>query len=65
MIGFDLLGYIDPGTGAMMLQILAAGILTAGVVFRRIFVWPLALLRRAFGGKSPREIESEPPRDTV
>jgi hypothetical protein len=32
----DAYAYLDPGTGSMMLQALAAGIIAAGVFWRRI-----------------------------
>jgi hypothetical protein len=31
-----VLGYIDPGTGSMMFQMLLAGILSAGVAFKSV-----------------------------
>ncbi len=46
------LAYIDPGTGAIVLQILVAAILGIGVVFRRIFIAPFAAL---FGRSSKSE----------
>ncbi len=53
-MALNLLGYIDPGTGALMLQVLAAGILTAGVVARKVVIRPLALFRQALSGKAAR-----------
>ncbi len=41
-----LLGYIDPGTGAMVLQVVVATVLSAGFMFRRILISPVA---RFFG----------------
>ena len=39
---FSLLGYLDPGTGAIVLQLIAATILSAGVVFRRFLFTPFS-----------------------
>ena len=39
-----LLGYLDPGTGAIVLQVIAAAVLSAGVVFRRYLFSPLAAI---------------------
>jgi hypothetical protein len=39
--------YVDPGTGSLLLQILAAGAVTAAVVFRRSISRILLLFRRA------------------
>lgn len=48
-----ILAYIDPATGAMILQILAAAVLAAGVYFRKIFVSPVSyLFGKHSGGKS-------------
>jgi hypothetical protein len=40
-----LLAYVDPATGALVLQAAIAGVLAAGVVFRRLLLAPFALLR--------------------
>ena len=40
-----LLAYIDPGTGAIVLQVVVATLLTMGAVFRRILLAPFAKLR--------------------
>lgn len=39
-----ILAYIDPATGAMIIQIVAASVLAAGVFFRKIFLAPFAFL---------------------
>jgi hypothetical protein len=39
------LAYLDPGTGAIVLQILIAAVLTTGVYFRKALLVPLYLLR--------------------
>ncbi len=38
--------YIDPATGAMVLQVIVAGILATGVFFRKFFLLPFAFLFR-------------------
>jgi len=38
--------YIDPGTGAMIVQILIAGLISCGVVFRSRVLWLFNKLRR-------------------
>lgn len=43
----DAKAYVDPGTGSLLLQILAAGAVTAAVVFRRSIGRILLLFRRA------------------
>ena len=52
-----ILGYVDPGTGSLVLQLLIAGLLSAGVVFGRardhIFGVLARLLRR------PKPVETE------
>ena len=35
-----LLAYIDPGTGALLLQVLVAIVMAIGVVFRSVFISP-------------------------
>lgn len=47
-----LVAYIDPGTGAILLQALLAMLLTCGVLFRRIVFAPLRLVFRGQGGQS-------------
>ena len=41
-----LFAYLDPGTGAIILQLVLAGLLTMGVLFRRVFRLPLSLFKR-------------------
>ena len=54
-----LFSYIDPATGAMVIQVVAAAVLTAGVFFRRALLYPFQFL--SAGGKSEPEIgKSEP-----
>lgn len=43
------LAYLDPGSGSMILQILAAGLVTVSVVFRRSIARVLGFLRRDKG----------------
>jgi hypothetical protein len=38
--------YIDPGTGSMVLQLLAAGLVSAALIFRRSLMRVLGLFRR-------------------
>ena len=42
----SVLGYIDPASGAIILQVVVAAILTMGIAFRRILFAPLMLFRR-------------------
>jgi len=51
----DILGYIDPASGAMMLQILVAGVLSVGIVFRQIIFAPIAFVKRLFQTPQPCE----------
>jgi len=46
-----VLGYIDPATGAIVLQVILATILGIGVVFRRFFIYPIASIIGFFRGK--------------
>lgn len=46
----DALAYIDPGTGSMILQLLAAGLVTVSVVFRRSIARVFGIFRK---GKRP------------
>jgi hypothetical protein len=41
-----LLNYIDPGIGSIILQVLFAGLLSAGLMFRRYLVAPFKSLFR-------------------
>jgi hypothetical protein len=46
------LAYIDPATGAIVLQAAIAGVLAVGVACRRFLVAPFSLLRgRVFHGR--------------
>lgn len=57
-----VLAYIDPATGAIILQVLAAALLSVGVVFRRVFFSPIAATwRRLFGASSEKTPESSEP----
>lgn len=47
--------YIDPATGAMLLQIVAAAVLATGVFFRRFLLSPFAFLF----GKTRTDDQSE------
>lgn len=50
--GIDFgLAYIDPGSGAMLLQLILAGAIGAGVVFRRFFYRLFAGIVNLFRGK--------------
>jgi len=40
-VGF-LFAYLDPGTGSLILQVIAAFILSAGVLLRRYLTMPFA-----------------------
>lgn len=42
-----LIAYLDPGTGAILLQLLVAGFLTASVAFRRFFYSIFGLFRKS------------------
>ena len=50
-----LIGYIDPGTGAIMMQVIAAGVIGVGIFFRRIVVLSLRCASKLFaqGTKDP------------
>lgn len=43
-----LLAYIDPATGAIILQMIVAFVVGVGIVFRRIFFSPFALIASCF-----------------
>jgi hypothetical protein len=47
-----LLGYIDPGTGSMVFQVLAAAILSAGLFFRSLRIAIVQALARVLHIKS-------------
>jgi hypothetical protein len=46
--------YIDPGTGSLLLQILAGGIIASAVFFKRIWYSVFSIFKRK---KSPQEEE--------
>ena len=48
-----LIGYIDPGTGAIIAQIVLAGVLTGAVAFRRFLLWPVNFLLGGSGSRKP------------
>lgn len=54
------IAYIDPGSGAILLQCVIAVVATAAVFFRRCFVSPLAWIR----GRHPVSEEGESGNDT-
>lgn len=45
-----LLAYIDPGTGALVVQVLAAAVLTVGVFGRRMLYAPVNFAKSMFRG---------------
>lgn len=61
MMNVTLLGYIDPGSGFILLQIIMAGVVGTGIYFRRMF-WRVS---RVFGRGSAEQSgpESVPPTD--
>jgi|GEM_PF-2808672 hypothetical protein len=44
-----LIAYLDPATGAIVLQVLLAALLATGVAFRKVILWPVTFLRRHRG----------------
>jgi hypothetical protein len=54
-----VLAYIDPGTGAMVLQVLLATVLGAGVMFRRFLGAPLAWFRKSDAGAATSETQPQ------
>lgn len=46
MLSDPILGYIDPATGAIVLQAIIATVFTVGVYFRKFFFAPFAFLAR-------------------
>ena len=52
-----LLAYIDPGTGALIVQVIIAIVATIGIVFRRVFLSPFYALRRLLGFSSEESSE--------
>lgn len=51
-----LIAYIDPGTGPIIAQIILAGVLTAGVAFRRFLMWPVSLLLGSKAGSRKSDV---------
>ena len=52
MFDTSVLGYLDPGTGSIIIQVFVAAFLTAGVVCRRYLSMPFAWLYRAARGRA-------------
>ena len=50
-----LFAYVDPGTGAIIMQVIIAGILGASFMFRRVFAMPLTFFSRLFKSSPPDE----------
>ena len=44
-----MFAYIDPATGAMVMQIVAAAVIAGGVFFRKMLTAPLALFFKKAG----------------
>ena len=55
----SLIAYIDPGTGALIVQVVIAVVATIGIVFRRVLLSPFYALRRLFGGGSKETSEEK------
>ena len=55
MYSLEFLAYIDPGTGSLILQALAAGALGIAFFFKRFVFAPFRMLGNLFGKKSPPE----------
>lgn len=55
MHSLELLAYIDPGTGSLILQALAAGALGIAFFFKRFVCAPFRMLGSLLGKKSPPE----------
>lgn len=56
MNNMPIVGYIDPGTGAFLLQWIVAGVLGSGVLFRQSIARLLALVFRKKEGIRRRRI---------
>lgn len=54
-----MIAYIDPATGAMVMQIVAAAVIAGGVFFRKMLTAPLALFFKK-GGDAESADGSEP-----
>ena len=46
-IALGILGYLDPGTGSIILQVIVALILGAGVAFRNFITAPFRFFRKS------------------
>ncbi len=44
--GLELLAYIDPGVGSIVIQAVLAMALSMGIIFRRVLFFPFAMLFR-------------------
>lgn len=53
-----LIAYIDPGTGALVFQVLIATLLSAGILFRRVLAAPLRFFLRSI---TPRRSDAASP----
>ncbi len=51
----DFMLYLDPGTGSLLLQILAGGFLASIVFFKRIWYSVLSVFKRKNGAESEEE----------
>ena len=49
-VQLDLLAYIDPAIGSIIFQVVIAGLLSAGVMFRKFLVTPFQLVFGKAGG---------------
>ncbi|MFT5525297.1 MAG: hypothetical protein ACI9G1_002232 [Pirellulaceae bacterium] len=52
---FDLLAYIDPAIGSIIFQVVIAGLLSAGVMFRKFLVTPFRLIFGKTGSEDDGE----------
>lgn len=55
---FQLLGYIDPGTGSLVIQVLAATVLSAGLFFKGLRDRITMTVGRMFRSKKSTEASS-------
>ena len=54
-----LIAYIDPGTGALIVQVIIAIVATIGIVCRRVLLSPFYALRRLFGNSNKETSEEQ------
>ncbi len=54
-----LFAYIDPATGAMVLQVVVAAVLATGVFFRKFFLLPFAFLFRKNRSEETSAIDND------